>query len=59
MKFLVIHEARFEMSIEAESERDAERRVSKIPYEQWDHAVTIREEYIPVEEDPRNPQAGG
>ncbi|MSP78519.1 MAG: hypothetical protein EXR67_03035 [Dehalococcoidia bacterium] len=59
MKFLVIHETRFELVLEAASERDAERRAADTPYDQWDRALTVREEIIPIEEDPRNPHAGG
>jgi hypothetical protein len=59
VKFFVIHEARFELLIEAASEKEAERLVASIPYERWDRSVTVREEYVPVEESPVNPRAGG
>lgn len=59
MKFFVVHEARFEMVVEAASEKDAERMATSIPYERWDRAVTVREEYVPIEESPINPLAGG
>ena len=59
MRFLVIHETRFEVVVEASTVRDAEKQAEEIPYEKWERAVTVREECYPIEEDPRNPRAGG
>ncbi|MBM3946477.1 MAG: hypothetical protein FJ315_03630 [SAR202 cluster bacterium] len=59
MRFVVIHETRFEVVVEAASEQEAERVVASIPYDRWDRAVTVREECVPIEESPINPRAGG
>jgi hypothetical protein len=59
MKFVVIHEARIEMVVEAASEREAEEIAAGKPYAEWDRTVVVREECVPLEESPLNPHAGG
>ncbi|MBI2935457.1 MAG: hypothetical protein HYY31_01390 [Chloroflexi bacterium] len=58
MRFRVIHEAIFEITVEAASVKDAEKAVAAIPYAQWEKTQTVREEYVPIEESPINPRAG-
>ncbi|MSQ12521.1 MAG: hypothetical protein EXR48_07560 [Dehalococcoidia bacterium] len=59
MRFLIIHETRHELIVEAASQREAEEEAARMPYERWQRATTVREECVPIEEDPRNPFAGG
>lgn len=58
MKFRVIHEVIYELTIEVASEEEAQRLAADTPYERWGKGYAVREEYVPVEESPLNPFAG-
>ncbi|MBI2165634.1 MAG: hypothetical protein HYU29_04450 [Chloroflexi bacterium] len=55
MRFRVIQEVIFELTVEASSGEEAQRLASQVPYSQWDKGYPVREECVPVEEDPLNP----
>ena len=59
MEFRVSHEVRFEIAIEAPSQKEAEAVASDTPYEEWEQKYVVREDCIAVAESPVNPQAGG
>ena len=59
MEFHISHEVRFEIAIEASSQKEAEEVASDIPYEEWEQKYVVREDCIAVEESPVNPQSGG
>ena len=59
MEFRISHEVRFDIAIEASSQKEAEAVASDIPYEEWEQKYVVREDCIAVEESPVNPQAGG
>ena len=59
MEFRVIHEVRFEVAIEASSQKEAEAMAADIPYEEWEQKYVVREDCIAEAESPVNPQAGG
>lgn len=59
MEFRVSHEVRFEIAIEASSQREAEAVAADTPYGEWEEKYVVREDCIAVAESPVNPQAGG
>lgn len=59
MKFLVSHEVLYRTTIEAANEKEAASAADELPRSEWDYAVITREDVIPLEESPVNPQAGG
>lgn len=58
MEYRISHEVRFEITIEAASQKEAERIAADIPYTDWEERYVVREDCIAVAESPINPQAG-
>ncbi len=58
MEYRISHEVRFEITIEAASQKEAERIAVDIPYTDWEERYVVREDCIAVAESPINPQAG-
>lgn len=59
MKFLVSHEVLYRTTVEASNEKEAADAAEELPYEEWDTNTVTREDIVPLEESPINPQAGG
>jgi len=59
MRYLVTHEVMYRTTVESSNERDASLQAEELTYEEWDRSVLIREDVVPIEESPVNPQAGG
>ena len=59
MRFLVSHEVLYRTTVEAANEKEAALAAEELPYEDWDSSTLTREDTVPMEESPVNPQAGG
>lgn len=59
MKYLVSHEVLYRTTVEAANEREAAAAAEELPYDAWDRSTLAREDVVPLEESPVNPQAGG
>ena len=57
MQFRVTHEVLFELTVEAPSTKEAEAKAAKTPYRKWLQKYVVREDCVPLEESPVNPQA--
>ncbi len=58
MKFRVIHEVIYDLTVEAASEREAEQLAGRVPYDQWAGGYAVRDECVPLAESPLNPMPG-
>ncbi len=59
MKFRVSHEVLFVTEVEAANQKEAAAIAEETPYEQWGRSTLTREDFVPIEESPINPHAGG
>ena len=59
MRFLVSHEVLYRTTVEAANEKEAALAAEEMPYDEWDSSTLTREDTVPIEESPVNPQAGG
>ncbi len=59
MKFLVTHEVLYRTTVDAANEKEAAAVAEELPYELWEQTTLTREDVVPLEESPVNPQAGG
>ena len=59
MKYLVSHEVLYRTTVEAANEKEAAALAEDVPYDEWDSSTLTREDVVPIEESPLNPQAGG
>ena len=59
MRFLVSHEILYRTTVEASNEKEAADAAEELPYEEWNSSTLTREDIVPLEESPINPQAGG
>jgi hypothetical protein len=59
VKFLVSHEVLYRTTVEAPNEKEAALAAENLAYDEWDRSVITREDVVPMEESPVNPQAGG
>ena len=59
MRFLVSHEILYRTTVEASNEKEAADAAEELPYEEWNSNTLTREDIVPLEESPINPQAGG
>ena len=59
MKYLVSHEVLYRTTVEAANEKEAAALAEVVPYDEWDSSTLTREDVVPLEESPLNPQAGG
>ena len=59
MKYLVSHEVLYRTTVEAANEKEAAALAEDVPYDEWDSSTLTREDVVPLEESPLNPQAGG
>ena len=57
MEFRLSHEVRFDITIEASSQTEAEKTAADIPYTEWEEKYVVREDCIAVTESPINPHA--
>ena len=58
MEFQVIHEVKYQIVVEAASQKEAEQIADETTYDDWDRWYVIREECVPLGESPVNPFAG-
>ncbi len=59
MRYLVSHEVLYRTTVEAANEKEAAALAEDVPYDEWDSSTLTREDVVPLEESPLNPQAGG
>lgn len=59
MKFRVSHEVLFVTEVDAANQKEAAAIAEETPYEDWERSIVTREDVVPIEESPLNPQAGG
>ncbi len=59
MRFLVSHDVLYRIAVDAPNEKEAAALADAIPYDQWESSAVTREDVVPLEESPVNPQAGG
>ena len=57
MQYIISHEVRLEIIIEAGSKREAETMAVTIPYTDWEERYVVREECLALNESPINPRA--
>lgn len=55
MEYLISHEVRFEIKVEAASKSQAEELAVDTPYSGWEEKYVVREDCIPLGESPINP----
>ncbi|MEK9658713.1 MAG: hypothetical protein VW450_02040 [Chloroflexota bacterium] len=55
MRFRVIHEVLFSVELEAASEAEAAEAAEDLEYADWHRATVVREQVVPLLEEPRNP----
>ena len=58
MEFRVIHEVKYQLTVDAASQREAERIADETPYDDWEQGYVVREECVPLGESPLSPFAG-
>ena len=59
MRYLVSHEVLYRTTVEAANEKEAAALAEDVPNDEWDSSTLTREDVVPLEESPLNPQAGG
>lgn len=59
MKYLVTQEILYRITVEARNEKEALESAENVPYSKWDSEILTREETVPLEESPLNPNPGG
>ena len=55
MRYLVTQEVLYRISVDARNEKEALELAEQIPYLEWDNEILTREEIVPTEESPINP----
>ncbi len=55
MRFRVIHEVLFTVEVDAASEAEAAEAAEAMSYADWPRSTVVREQVVPLEEEPRNP----
>ncbi len=55
MRFRVIHEVLFTVEVEAASESEAADIAEAQDYADWPRSTVVREQVVPLLEEPRNP----
>jgi hypothetical protein len=55
VRFRVIHEVLFTVEVEAASESEAAEAAEALDYTGWPRSTVVREQVVPLLEEPRNP----
>ncbi|MQF87105.1 MAG: hypothetical protein FI734_06600 [SAR202 cluster bacterium] len=58
MRYLVTQEILYRVTVDARNEKEALECAEEIPYQEWDNEILTREEIVPMEESPINPNPG-